>query len=44
MRRALAMLAISLAFLVSVSLAQLAFAAAGRLDPTFGKGGKVLTS
>jgi hypothetical protein len=43
MRRVLAMLAISLAFLVSVSLAQPAFAAAGLLDPTFGTGGKVLS-
>jgi hypothetical protein len=41
MRRALAMLAISLAFLVSVSLAQPAFAAAGRQDPAFGTDGKV---
>jgi hypothetical protein len=38
------MLATGLAALISVSLAQLGSAAAGRLDPTFGKDGKVLTN
>jgi hypothetical protein len=38
------MLATGLATLISVSLAQPAFAAAARLDSTFGKDGKVLTN
>jgi uncharacterized delta-60 repeat protein len=42
-KRATAALVIGIASLVSIGLAQPAFAAAGGLDPTFGTGGKVLT-
>jgi uncharacterized delta-60 repeat protein len=43
-KRTTVMLAIGLASLISIGLAQPALAASGGLDPTFGSGGKVLTN